>query len=628
MVTRRDALKGIAAGSVAAALRPLAALAAEKRPNILWISTEDISPHLGCYGDRFAKTPVLDRFASEGVRYSHAYTVAGVCAPSRSGIISGMYPSTLGSQHMRCGATLPDFVLGFPEYLRKAGYYTTNCSKTDYNAKIPKGLWDESGRRAHWKKRPEGKPFFAVFNHTGTHESKMRALTPPRGLKPDEAQDPAALELPPHYPDTPNSRQNLARAYELTTVLDHVVADRLKELDDAGLAEDTIVFFWSDHGDGLPRGKRWLYETGTHVPLIVRIPKKFRAAGQGAPGSVDDRLVNFIDLGPTVLNLAGVAVPKHMQGRAFLGADLPTEHEYIFGARCRIDERYDIIRAARGPRYRYIRNYEPFKTWYQWVGYAEKMPMMVDMRRMHVEGKLPPAAAQFMAPEKPPEEFYDTENDPYEVRNIAGDPAHRRTLERFRAAMDAWMIESRDTGLVPEGELEAREGAAGSRYAILHQPGSERLLRRLMDVARAAGAPKPEDKALFAKALGDTDAAVRYWGMTGLGLLGRKDTASAGAAVQAARRALEDSSAVVRIAAARALIMVDTDVEGGALPALVKELAAGTDGSRTLAANVIDDLGARARPVLDELRKPANQKSRYAKRVLDRIIAKLGSRKR
>jgi uncharacterized sulfatase len=539
-----------------------------------------------------------------------------------------MYPSTLGSQHMRCKATLPDFVRGFPEYLRKAGYYTTNCSKTDYNAQIPKGLWDESGRRAHWKKRPEGKPFFAVFNHTGTHESKMRALTPPRGLRPGEKQDPAALELPPHYPDTPNSRQNLARAYETTTVLDHVVADRLKELDDAGLAEDTIVFFWSDHGDGLPRGKRWLYETGTHVPLIVRIPEKFRAAGQGAPGSVDDRLVNFIDLGPTVLNLAGVEVPRHMQGRAFLGGDLPPEHEYIFGARCRIDERYDIIRAARGHRFRYIRNYEPFKTWFQWVSYAEKMPMMVDMRRLHAEGKLQPAAAQFMAPEKPPEELYDTERDPYEVRNIATDPAHRRTLERFRAAMDAWMIESRDTGLVPEGELEEREGAAGSRYAVLHQPGSERLLKRLMEVARAAGVARPEHKALFTEALSDKDAAVRYWGMTGLGLLARKDAASSGAAVKAAKRALEDASAVVRIAAARALIMADTDVEDVALPALVKELGRGPDGARTLAANVIDDLGDRARPALDEFRKPANQKSRYAKRVLDHIIAKLGERKR
>ncbi|MHC5058364.1 MAG: sulfatase family protein, partial [Planctomycetota bacterium] len=350
MVTRRDALRGIAAAGVAAALVPLAALtalAAEKRPNILWISCEDISPHLGCYGDRFAKTPNLDQLASEGIRYTRAYTVAGVCAPSRSGIITGMYPSTLGSQHMRCKATLPDFVRGFPEYLRKAGYYTTNCSKTDYNAKIPSGLWDESSRKAHWKKRPKGKPFFAVFNHTGTHESTMRALTPPRGLKPGEKQDPAALDLPPHYPDTPNSRQNLARAYETTTVLDHLVAGWLKELDDAGLADDTIVFFWSDHGDGLPRGKRWLYETGTHVPLIVRIPEKFRAAGQGVPGTVDERLVNFIDLGPTVLNRAGVDVPKHMQGRAFLGADLPPAHEYIFGARCRIDERYDIIRTAR-----------------------------------------------------------------------------------------------------------------------------------------------------------------------------------------------------------------------------------------------------------------------------------------
>jgi len=370
--TRREAL-----GLGLAAAAPLRAAPSASRPNILWISCEDISPHLGCYGVANAITPTLDALAARGVRYTNAFTVAGVCAPSRSGIITGMYPSTLGSQHMRCEATLPSHVRCFPEYLRQAGYCCTNNSKTDYNFTHPPATWDESSPRAHWRKRRKGQPFFSVFNFTVTHESRilMRGAEYEKQiarLKPNQRQDPARLALPPYYPDTPEVRRDWANVFELITAMDYQAADVLRELEEDGLAGETIVFFWSDHGTGLPRAKRWLYDSGTRVPLIVHIPEKFRTAGEGTPGSVNDELVSFIDLGPTVLNLAGAKVPAQMQGRAFLGANLKPPRQYIYGARDRMDERYDIIRSVRDKRYRYIRNYEPFKPYYQYMNTASR----------------------------------------------------------------------------------------------------------------------------------------------------------------------------------------------------------------------------------------------------------------
>ena len=278
-----------------------AAKVREGRPNILWISCEDISPNLGCYGDPDAITPTLDAFAQEGVRFSRAFTIAGVCAPNRSGTIMGVFPCSVGSQNMRSSAKLPSHIKCFPEYLRRAGYYCTNNSKTDYNFPVPKNAWDECGRKAHWKHCPEGKPFFAVFNITTTHESQIRtpqAVFDRRTsmLKPGQRQDRAKVHIPPYYPDTPTVRNDWARYLELITAMDYQVGARLRELEEAGLKNDTIVFYWSDHGAGLPRAKRWIYDSGTRVPLIVRIPKRYRVDKQGKPGSVDGQLVSFVDL--------------------------------------------------------------------------------------------------------------------------------------------------------------------------------------------------------------------------------------------------------------------------------------------------------------------------------------------
>jgi uncharacterized sulfatase len=582
-LSRRSFVTASAAARLAAQNRP--------RPNILWLSCEDSSPVLGCYGDRFAKTPTLDALARQGVRYSHAYTVAGVCAPSRSCIITGMYPTTLGSMHMRCEAKLPAHVHCFPEYLREAGYYCTNRQKTDYNFAVPKGAWDDSGRDAHWRNRPKDKPFFGVFNFETTHESRVRfddaeyaALT--RRLTPEQRQDPARLGLPSFYPDTPKVRRDWARTYELMTAVDYQVSDMLRQLEEDGLADDTIVFFWSDHGVGLPRAKRWLYDSGTHVPLIVRIPGKFRSAGQGAAGTVDDQMVSFIDLAPTVLNLAGVKLPEQFQGRAFLGPNLTPPRQYVFGVRDRMDERYDMIRTVRDKRYRYVRNYEWFKPYYQYMNTSEGSPVMQEIRRVHAEGKLAPAAAQFMAETKPPEELYDVQNDPWEVHNLAGKAELKPVLLRLRKVHESWARETRDLGAIPEPEIVERERKLGSRYAILRQPESAALLDRLR---------KPT--------LADPDAAVRFWAAR------RADPGEA-------RQALSDRSPVVRIAAAE---------KSGNLAVLETELKNAEEWVRLHAANAIDMLGEKARPAIPAMQAAMKDKNqnRYVVRVLNRAVNKL-----
>ena len=287
----------------------------QERPNILWISCEDISPHLGCYGDSTAVTPHLDRLAAEGTLFTHAFSCHGVCAPSRTGIITGMFPISLGANHMRSKAKLPDHVKLFPQLLRDEGYYCTNNSKTDYNLVWNENAtWSANSGKAHWKNRPNTEtPFFSVFNLTMTHESKVW----PTGwaevvatLPESQRHRPEDMTVPPLYPDTPAVRADLARLADLIAVMDLRVGELLKELDDAGLTENTIVVFWSDHGDGLPRSKRWTYDSGSHVPLIVRVPEQYRAlAGSMNPGSKDDRLVSLIDLGPTMLRLTGIEPP-------------------------------------------------------------------------------------------------------------------------------------------------------------------------------------------------------------------------------------------------------------------------------------------------------------------------------
>ena len=447
------------------------------RPNILWISAEDLSPDLGCYGDTYSRTPNLDKLASQGVRYTNAFSSAPVCAPSRSAMITGMYPTTIGSLHMRSKAVPPPGVKAFTEYLRAVGYYCTNNAKTDYNFEAPPAnrppdtVWDETSRSAHWRNRPDkSQPFFAVFNHEVTHEGQVRSddatyAKNTAALKPEDFHDPAKAVLPPYYPDTPVVRKTWARYYDLITALDYQVTKLLNQLEEDGLAENTIVFFWGDHGRGLTRGKRWVYDSGIRVPLTVRWPGKIR------PGAVEDRLVSLMDLGPTVLSLAGAKVPEHMQGQAFLGEQQAKPREYVFAHRDRMDETYDMMRAVRDQRYKYIKNFYPGRPYAQYIAYMDEMPILKEMRRLYKDhmnalspdyGKaLNDTQLIFFKPEKPPEELYDTTVDPHEIKNLASSPQHQEVLKRMRGVLERWQKETVDLGLVPEMELRERMRPGG-----------------------------------------------------------------------------------------------------------------------------------------------------------------------
>ncbi|MBM3724458.1 MAG: sulfatase [Acidobacteria bacterium] len=454
MITRRQ----FAAGCAAA---PAVFAQGGRRWNFLFVSCEDTSPDLGCYGDQYASTPNIDKLATEGLRYTHAFSTYGVCAPSRSSIITAMYPATIGTHHMRSQGVPPPEVKCFTEYLRAAGYYCTNNSKTDYNFAPPETAWDESSPRAHWRGRASNdQPFFAVFNFVVSHESQVRAPEETyrkniARLKPEQIHDPAKAQLPPYYPDTPAVRKDWARLHDNISAMDAMVGDTLRELEADGLAGNTIVFFWGDHGRGLPRAKRWVYDSGTRVPLIIRWP------GTLAAGTVTDRMVSLMDLGPTLLSLAGVAPPKHMQGQAFLGAHAGAPREYTFMARDRMDETYDLIRSVRDKRYRYIRNYQAGKPYAQYIEYMDQMPTLREMRRLNAAGQLTGAQKLFFRPEKPVEELFDSEADPHEVNDLARDPKYAGILARMRGVHERFMKETGDLGLIPEDELKEKMRPGG-----------------------------------------------------------------------------------------------------------------------------------------------------------------------
>lgn len=430
------------------------------RPNIVWISCEDISPHLGCYGDQVAKTPNLDRLAAEGMRFTNCFTSSPVCAPVRSGIITGMYPTTIGTHHMRTShvrregelptpyqTVPPPYVKAFTEFMRAAGYYCTNNAKTDYQfadfSYTPLTIWDECSRTAHWKNRPDkNQPFFAVFNDTRTHESQT--------WQEPEMTDPNSVEVPPYYPDTPPVRKSIARLYDQIHKMDTRAGEILRELDEAGLTDNTIIFFWGDHGDGLPRAKRWPYDSGTKIPLIIKWPGKIN------PGTVNSDLINSIDFGPTVLSMAGVDIPVWMQGRAFLGDQKSTPREYVVAHRDRFDESYDMMRAVRDKHFRYVRNYYTNLPYIIWLPYRNNSPIMKELYRLEEKDSLNDVQKLWFRSTRDPEELYDCDADPYHIHNLAHDQKYKGELQRLRAVLDKWQLDTHDLGGIPESELKLR----------------------------------------------------------------------------------------------------------------------------------------------------------------------------
>ena len=429
-----------------------------QKPNILWLVAEDLSAIIPPFGDNTVATPNLTRLADEGIRYTQVYSSSGVCAPSRTAIATGMYQNRIGAQHMRTTniadfgvegivpyeAVPPAYVKMHSQYFREAGYYASNNAKEDYQFRKTVTAWDDSSRSAHWRNRAEGQPFFSVFNFGITHESQVWA----QAGNPLLVDENLEVPIPPYLPDSEIGRKDVRQVYPNIVAMDLQVGEILNQLEEDGLLDSTIIFWYSDHGGPLPRQKRLLYDSGIHLPLIIRFPDQYRA------GEIDDQLISFVDFKSTILSLAGIEPPTYVDGRAFLGEyAASTSRDYVHAAADRFDSEYDTIRAVRDKRFKYLRNFNPEKPYYLPLTYREQMPVMQELLRMRDAGELNETQAQWFRTSKEEEELFDTENDPYELNNLAGDTSYAEKLAELRNELDSWMSYIDDKGLMPEVDL-------------------------------------------------------------------------------------------------------------------------------------------------------------------------------
>ena len=579
------------------------------KPSILWITAEDMSPVLGCYGDKNAVTPNIDQLAKDSIRYKNAFASAPVCSPSRSCLIQGALPPSLGTQHMRSGFPLPASFTGFPALLKKEGYYNTNNVKTDYNSgnyqQIIEKSWHENSSDAHWRKRSKKEmPFFSVFNLMTSHQS--RSMVWPYEKFKNEIQskvpkeqihNPQKITLPPYYPDTPIVRKTVARFHDCVTAMDQQVGDILKQLKEDGLAENTIVFFFSDHGSGMPRHKRTLLDSGMHIPLLVRFPAKWQHLAPIKPGQTTDRLVSFVDFGPTVLNLTGTTIPKHMQGKPFLGPDPADPRKYVYGHRDRVDEVRDFARSVRDQRYLYIRNYMPHLGYNQTTAWPDIGEIRHEFYKLAKSGKMTLAQQQFAGPRRPVEELYDCRKDPLNLTNLTGSQKHQKILKRMRREHLRYAMEIKDWGYIPEYEAwEMSKESSGWKVGKSGRINWEKIIGAAEQVGRA----KPT---ALIQNLKSENATIRYWGATGLGAIESKLPPTA---ISALKIALEDSSPSVRIEAANALVRA-----GNSEPALSiliqeldhKNLIVVTHAARTI--ELLGNLAKKAVPAMEACLKRA-----------------------
>ena len=620
--------------SAAVAAAPILAAAADaKKPNILWLTWEDIGPHLHCFGDEYSTTPNFDRLARRGCMYVNTWASAPVCAPARTAIATGVCPTSLGAEHMRSMTRLPAGWKMFPGYLRDAGYYCTNNGKEDYNVEKPQGTWDisvggngdaaggYSPSNGHWRNRQPGQPFFSVFNNMTTHESRIfRSASNPNLI-----HDPAKARVPAFMPDILEVRRDWAQYHDLLSAEDAQHQARLEELAQDGLMEDTIIIVTSDHGCGMPRYKRFPYDSGLHVPMILVFPEKYRhlAPKDYVAGGKSDRLLNTMDLAPTMLSLAGIKPLDFYHGQAFAGLYERPERSYNFGFRGRMDERYDLMRSVRDKHYIYIRNYNPHKIYGQHVNYMWSLPSTPVWERLYLEGKLKAPQTYFWET-KPAEELYDLRADPDEVNNLAGLPQHRATVERFRKAHRDHELEVRDVGFLPEGEIHAR-ATQSTPYEMGHD-GKQYPMERIFAAADLASSTRPGVTGQLETAMKDADSAVRYWGVMGVLMRGADEVKKAQPAL---RKSLNDPSPHVRIAAAEALGRYDDAEIQKVVPLLIQHANAPLMGVYVAiqALNAIDALGKKAAPWKAEIaamkevdpKAPARVSVEYTKRLIERL---------
>ncbi len=607
------------------------------RPNVLWISVEDINPLLGCYGDRYAKTPHLDALAAAGIRYANAHSMAPVCSASRAAIITGVAAGALGTHHHRSTVAAPRHLRLLPAYLRDAGYFTSNCAKTDYNlagtaspqrdgtAPLSADAWDAWSNAAHWRQRGPGQPFFAVFNYTECHSFVTKdpdetvlaeRLTL---LQPDDFHDPEQAPLPPYHPDIPEFRKAWARYYDAVTQIDYHVGRHVAELREDGLWDDTIVVFWADHGTGMLRAKHWLWEQGDHVPLVVRFPRRWQHLAPAAPGAVVEEPVTTLDLTASTLAMAGLPIPEYLHSRPVLcarggaggagaggagaggagaaGVGGGVSHRpFVVTGRDRLDTRFELIRAVRERRFRYQRNFFPHLPYFPYENSIYWSSYIRAWDRLARAGRLVGAQRQIAAQRKPFEELYDGAADPWFVRDLVPAGEHAEVAARMRGQLYEWMVEHRDLGLIDEPELYERADG-GPLWLVGERCDNYEQILDTADLSRRG----PEQRGELLRRAADPDSAIRFWALTGLAILECADEAVAAAF----GAALRDPAVSVRIAAADGLCRLRR--YAAALPALTAALEHPVRAARGRAANVLDSqppsAAAHLRTALEPLRR-------------------------
>ncbi len=588
-----------------------------ERPNILWLTSEDNSAEwLGCYGNPLAKTPNIDRLANEGFRYTHAFANIPVCSPTRGSWITGIHALSLGIQPMRSRNEIPhDRIPYYPDLLRARGYYTGNSTKTDYNigGREDRDCWDHQGQ-VKWEELPKRQPFFQVVNITTSHESRAQGSVENTRCNPDD------IVPVKYHPNIPEIRKNYAKYYDAVENMDKDIGAALAQLEAQGLAGNTIVIHNSDHGGVMPRSKRFLFNNSIHVPLIVRIPEKYKHLWPAAkPGMSVDRLVSFIDMPKTWMSLTGVEIPAHMQGTIFLGPAAEPENEFSFGFSERQGDAVDSSRSVRGKRYYYIKRYMPYVPWGQHASYTWKMKATQAWEAHHKAGLTDEITGRFFRPKPHSEELYDTQTDPDCVHNLIDDPKHAERIATMRQALRAWQEEIHDSGLLPEEERAKRAADNGlTIYDLVRDPQLYDLPAYL-DAADSAIANDPQNLPRLARLLNDDDAGLRYWGVIGCLILCDK----AATLTNEIRQMADDESHEVRAMAAFHLFRIgEKEI---ALEWLKRLLESQTYASmKTLI--VINWIGGEARSLAPAIKnlKPA---SKYAKQRQGVILANFAAMK-
>lgn len=603
---------------LAASLGLTSAATAADRPNILWIVSEDNGiSWVSCYGGTNVQTPAIDQLASEGFRYTHCFDNAAVCAPTRSCWITGMYAISNGTQPMRSRNLIPhDVIRYYPDLLNDAGYYTANPSKTDYNigGREDKEPWDYKGGKKKsqygWKYRAEGQPFFSIVNIGDSHESRAH------GSVDNVSHDPAKMRLFSYHPDLPVIRRNYAKYADAVSRMDGKVADAIAELKKDGLYDDTIIIYNSDHGGVMARSKRFLYSSGIHCPLIVRIPAKWsHLYPADKPGTTVDRLVSFVDMPKTWLSLAGANIPDTLQGTIFLGKDTEPEPKYHLSFRERADERLDHVRVMRTARYSYHKNYYPFAPAGHHLAYLWKAPLTPAWEQHHREGKTDEVTGRFFRP-RASEEFYDNTADFDNINNLISAPEHQAMIAELKAALRKKQLELFDSGLLPEKMRERR--AAANNLTIYEMVRDKKLypLETYLDAADLALERDTANRDHFVEQLTSDDPGLRWWAIVGLNLLEEQ----AKPATAALTAALQDEAHEIRMMAAWTLIKTGQPDDALACLEELLNLSQRDAMNELMLHNVLDWIGEPAHPMIKKfVAKGGERQGKYGIGILGRI---------